>query len=107
MYMKSIRKSLRAAKSELTASHNETDAFYVSPCKRWELFFTGFQYSSERSDTDATRIRCLDRETGTSVIANAIDGNKAVWSTDIGISDEVSEAAAERIVDLKLPTAAI
>jgi len=103
----SNRKSLRAAKSELTASHNETGAFYVSPCKRWELFFTGFQFSSERSDTDSTRIRCLDRETGTSVIANAIDGNKAAWSADIGISDEVSEAAAERIIDLKLPTAAI
>lgn len=103
----SSRKSLRTAKSELTASHNETDAFYVSPCKRWELFFTGFQYSSEKQDSDSTRIRCLDRETGTSVIANAIEGNKAVWSSDIGISDEVSETAAERIVELKLPTAAI
>lgn len=103
----STRKSLRVAKSELTASHNETDAFYVSPCKRWELFFTGFQFSSDKSDTDSKRIRCLDRETGTSVIANAIDGNKATWSTDIGISDDVSEAAAKQIIDLKLPTAAI
>ncbi|MBQ0757785.1 MAG: hypothetical protein KBT66_04100 [Amphritea sp.] len=101
------RKSLRTAKSELTASHNETDAFYVSSCKQWELFFTGFQFSSDKSDDDTTRIRCLDRETGTSVIANAVDGNKAAWSTDIGIPDEVSEAAAEQIIELKLPTAAI
>ena len=101
------RKSLREAKSELSASHNEANAFYVSPCKRWELFFTGFQYSSEKSNLDSTRIRCLDRETGTSVIANSLEDNKAVWSTDIGISDEVSEIAAERILELKLPTAAI
>ncbi len=79
-------------------------AFYVSPCKRWELSFTGFQFTSERADLDSVRIRCLDRETGTSVIAKAVDGEKAIWSCDIGVSDEASEKAAERIINLKLPT---
>ncbi|MEH6651846.1 MAG: hypothetical protein V7707_17635 [Motiliproteus sp.] len=89
-----IRKSLREAKSELNAAQNEIDAFYVSPCKRWELSFTGFQFTSERTDVDSVRIRCLDRESGTSVITSTVDGEKAIWSSNIGVSDEVSEKAA-------------
>ncbi|MCW8884999.1 MAG: hypothetical protein OQK12_07050 [Motiliproteus sp.] len=99
-----LRKSLREAKSELHASQNETDAFYISSCKRWELFFTGFRYPGEGVDPDSARVRCLDRKTGTSVVANALDGKKARWSCDIGIPDEISEKAAEHILCLKLPT---
>jgi seryl-tRNA synthetase len=92
--LNTIRSSLREAKSKLNASRNEIDAFYVSPCKRWELSFTGFRFASERTDVNSVRIRCLDRETGTSVMVNAVDGDKVVWSSNIGVSDVMSEKAA-------------
>ncbi|MEH6625827.1 MAG: hypothetical protein V7739_05245 [Motiliproteus sp.] len=103
----SLRKKLRDAKSELSTSKNETDAFYVSACKQWELSYTGFQYPDERAADNSSRIRCLNRESGSSVIANGLDGDKAVWSNDIGIPDEVSVTAAERIAELNLSTSSI
>jgi hypothetical protein len=95
-----LRKQLREVKSELSASQNETDAFFISPCKQWELSYTGFQYPDERPVSDSSRIRCLNRETGSSVIAKGVDGDKALWSDDSGIPDEVSEKAAESIAEL-------
>lgn len=99
----SIRKMLREAKNELNASQNETDAFYISACKRWELSFTGFQYASERPNPDSVRIRCLDRQTGSSVIADDLNNGQVTWSHDLGIPEAVSEKASEKIVALKIP----
>jgi predicted RNase H-like nuclease (RuvC/YqgF family) len=67
-----VRKQLREATKELDLSHNELDHFYTSPCERWRLFFTGFQFPEENPNPDSARIRCLDRKTGTSVIATGL-----------------------------------
>ncbi|MEH6628944.1 MAG: hypothetical protein V7739_21090 [Motiliproteus sp.] len=99
----SLRKIIREAKSELNASQNETDAFYVSQCKRWELSYTGFQFANESDDPDSVRVRCLDRETGNSVIAKGLNDNQIAWSLDIDIPDAVAEKATETIISLKLP----
>jgi len=98
-----LRKKLRDTRTELTASKNEADSFYVSSCKRWELFLTGFQYQSERKAPEFLRVRCLDRETGTSVICSGVEGDQLTWGLDIGIPEEVTEKAAERIA--QKPTA--
>ena len=97
-----LRKELREVKSELSASEGETNAFYTSSCKQWELFISGFQFSGEKPSSKSSRIRCLNRETGTSVIANGVNDNKACWSDDIGVPDEVSEKAAEHISENNL-----
>jgi hypothetical protein len=99
-----LRKGLRETKAELIKSQNETDSFYVSPCKQWSLILTGFQFADEAPNPDEVRVRCLDQSTGTSVVAVDIDGDQITWSSDIGVPDEIGRQAAERINQLKLTT---
>ncbi|OMH25732.1 hypothetical protein [Motiliproteus sp. MSK22-1] len=99
-----LRKELREVKAELSASSGETNAFYTSSCKQWELFTTGFKFSTEKATSNTSRVRCLNRETGTSVIASALNEGKVSWSDDIGVPNEVSEKAAEYIAENGLST---
>lgn len=82
----------------------ETDGFWGSDDDRWHLRMCAFKFADEEESTpeDVVRIRCLDRKTGTSVLGIEVDEDgKAVWSSDIGVPDEMSFQAAKEIESLK------
>ncbi len=98
-----VRKQLREAIDELNQSQNKIDQFFTSSCGQWQLFFTGFQFPDEKPDLDSVRIRCLNRFTGTSVIASTLDGDSVVWSDDINVPAAVAKRAAEELRKLDRP----
>ena len=95
-----VRKQLRECTAELDLSQNEEDHFFESSCQRWVLSFSGFQFPNEKPDPESVRVRCLDRETGASVVARDLEEERVVWSIDIGIPEKVSQKAAEKILEL-------
>lgn len=94
----------RAEKMEmaLNVCLDERDGFYFSDDNRWQLRLTGFRFPGEPESNRVLRIRCLDGETGTSVLADHKDDKGlAIWSGDIGIPEDISIRAAQEMDSLK------
>jgi hypothetical protein len=83
------KRALKKAGEELYLSQSEQNQFYTSVCGNWRLYFTGFKYLNEKTDKEYSRIRCLNRESGTSVIVSSIGGNEVTWSDQADIPVDV------------------
>jgi chromosome segregation ATPase len=80
---------------------DETDFFYTSEDKLWALKLTGFRYLDEDKNKRTLRIRCLDRSTGQSWVANDISEDGSVnWGGQNSIPDYVSEEANDNMTSL-------
>jgi chromosome segregation ATPase len=80
---------------------DETDFFYTSEDKLCALKLTGFRYLDEDKNKRTLRIRCLDRSTGQSWVANDISEDGSVnWGGQNSIPDYVSEEANDNMTSL-------
>ena len=89
---------------ELEQTLNEQHAFWQSEDEQWALFETGLLLKGESlaADEKMNRIRCLNRNTGTSFLSKALiekgkDKDQVSWFTDADIPDEVSIEAGKRL----------
>jgi chromosome segregation ATPase len=99
-------RELTAAKEqleqELDSMRKETHQFWESTDSLWALFETGLVLKGETADDDnLNRIRCLNRQTGASVVSSALgDDDKAVWLGDLEIPEIVSVEAGKRLKNI-------
>jgi len=96
-------KELTADKTRLEAEAEAnlklTNFFWESEDSIWALFETGLVLKGEEAAEDPlNRILCLNRETGASVVSSSLgEDDKATWSFDISIPDEISIEAGKRL----------
>ena len=96
------KRALKKVREELLLSQSEQDQFYTSTCGNWCLYFTGFKYPNEKTDTQYARIRCLNRNSGTSVIISAIKDKKIIWGEEVDIPVDLIAVVLERVEVLGL-----
>lgn len=84
---------------DLEAANLEADQFWQSADGNWALYETGLVLKGEDAGEDTrNRIRCLNRETGVSVVSTALgDDDKAVWLGGIEIPEDISVEAGKRL----------
>lgn len=101
--IKILEEEYEKMRYSIKALMREVDMFYLSEDKKWGLRLTQFKFPDEKGKKNIMmRIRCLNLETGTSVIAVAHDEQHNVhWSDDIGVPDEVSKEAVTNMISLK------
>jgi hypothetical protein len=56
----------------------------------------------KNSDKEYARIRCLNRASGTSVIASSIEGKEITWSDQVDTPVDVIAVVLERVKKLGL-----
>ena len=99
-------RELTAAKEQLEqerdAMRKETHEFWQSDDGLWALFETGLVLKGETANDDTlNRIRCLNRETGVSVVSSALgDDDMAVWLGNLEIPETVSVEAGKRLKNI-------
>jgi hypothetical protein len=91
------KRVLKKAEEEIVLYQSEQNQFYTSICGNWCLYFTGFKYPNEKTDTKYARIRCLNRTSGTSVIISAVEGNEITCGDDADIPVDVIAEILERV----------
>jgi len=97
----SANKEILVMRKTIGSLLDETDFFYTSADNLWALKLTGFRYFDADKKTRTLRIRCLDRSTGQSWVANDINEDGAVnWGGENTIPDYISEEANENMTSL-------
>lgn len=96
------RRALKKVGEELSLSQSDQDQFYTSVCGNWSLYFTGFTYPNEQTDKEDARIRCLNRTTGTSVMASSIQDKQITWSDKVDLPIDIIATVLDRVKVLGL-----
>jgi hypothetical protein len=96
------RRTLKKVGEELYLSQSDQDQFYTSVCGNWSLHFTGFKYPNEQTDKGHARIKCLNRTTGTSMMASSIQDKQITWSDEVDLPIDVIAVVLERVKILGL-----
>lgn len=105
--LKEVSAEKEKQEKENKATFNQTDFFWQCSKGTWLLFETGLILKDEEVEkgTEPKRIKCLNSETGLSVVSKELgtegdDKDLALWLGDIEIPEDVSKEAGKRLKNI-------